>query len=153
MKQISVILDNIRSLYNVGSFFRTSDGLGISKLYLTGITATPDHPKLAKTSLGAEKSVTWEYHKDVIELINKLKLDGMRIISIETGENAIDLDKFEFQDNDVLVFGHEVDGVNKEVLELSDAIVKIPMQGIKESFNVASSFAIVAYVATKNPSF
>lgn len=73
MKKIEVILDNIRSLYNVGSVFRTSDGLGISKLYLCGITATPEHPKLAKTSLGAEKSVSWEYHKDVLELVNNLK--------------------------------------------------------------------------------
>lgn len=147
MKQISVILDNIRSLYNVGSFFRTSDGLGVSKLYLCGITATPEHPKLAKTSLGAEKSVSWEYHKDVVELVSKLKIEGKRIISIETGDNAIELQNFEFRDNDVLVLGHEVDGVNREVLDLSDAIVGIPMKGMKESFNVASSFAIVAYVA------
>lgn len=150
MKKVEVILDNIRSLYNVGSVFRTSDGLGISKLYLCGITATPEHPKLAKTSLGAEKSVSWEYHKNVIELVNNLKSVGKRIISIETGENTIELDKFEFKDNDVLVFGHEVDGVNKEVLKLSNYIVKISMQGMKESFNVASSFAIVAYVAMKN---
>lgn len=150
MKQIIFLLDNIRSIYNVGSFFRTADGAGISKLYLCGITATPEHPKVAKTALGATYFVTWEYAKDSLDTVRNLKKNGYTIYSIELGQDAEYYDKVLYPDKTVLVFGHEVDGVNPEILKISDKCVMIPMRGKKESLNVATSCGIVAYESTKN---
>lgn len=146
---VIVVLDNIRSVFNVGSIFRTSDAAGIGKVYLCGITATPPHPKLQKTALGSLETVEWEYAKDTLELVKKLKEDGHTIYSIELAENAEDFETVDYPKGVVLVIGNEIDGVNKEVMEISDKIVQIPMHGIKNSLNVASAYAVISYEATR----
>lgn len=150
MKNIVVLLDNIRSIYNVGSVFRTSDACGISKIILCGITATPEHPKVAKTALGAEKNIEWEYEKSSLEAITKFKLLGYKIYSIEITNNAVDFRSIKYEDNTLLILGHEVDGIPNEIIELSDKVIKIPMIGIKESLNVSTAFGIVAYEAMRD---
>lgn len=150
MKKIVVVLDNIRSIYNVGSVFRTSDACGISEVIICGISATPSHPKLAKTALGAEKKVLWRYEKDTISAIQTLKKDGFHIFSIEISEEAVDYRSVEYADKTALIIGHEVDGISKEILGLSEKVVKIPMLGIKESLNVSTAFGIVAYEAMRD---
>lgn len=149
-KKISVLLDNIRSIYNVGSIFRTSDAAGINKIYLCGISATPEHPKLVKTALGADKSVEWEYNISAFDTVKRLKSIGHTIYSVELTEGAIDFRTAEYPDGTVLVFGHEVDGVDKDILAISDKVIMIPMLGIKESLNVATSYGIVAYEALRD---
>ncbi|MEI6886672.1 MAG: RNA methyltransferase [bacterium] len=146
---IYVLLDNIRSTFNVGSIFRTSDASGISKIFICGITAYPPNPKLQKTALGSLESVEWEYSKDTIEKVKELKQQGYIIYSVELDPNAIEYDKVEYPEKTVLVMGNEINGVDKEILKISDKIVQIPMNGIKESLNVATSFGIVAYESTK----
>jgi 23S rRNA (guanosine2251-2'-O)-methyltransferase len=147
MKTIYILLDNVRSIYNVGSVFRTADGCGISKIILCGITATPEHPKLKKTSLGAEESVKYEYFKDSIEAVKHFKKEGFTIISVELTPSSVDFRSVNYSNNTVLIFGHEVTGVSTEILELSDSIIQIPMVGIKESLNVATTVGIIAYNA------
>ncbi|MEI6462225.1 MAG: RNA methyltransferase [bacterium] len=147
---IYVLLDNIRSTFNVGSIFRTSDASGISKIFICGITAYPPNPKLQKTALGSLESVEWEYSKDSIEKVKELKEQGYTIYSVELSPVAVQYDKIEYPEKTVLVMGNEINGVDKEILKISDKIVEIPMNGIKESLNVATSFGIVAYESTKS---
>lgn len=146
---IYVLLDNIRSTFNVGSIFRTSDASGISKIFICGITAYPPNPKLQKTALGSLNSVEWEYSKDSIEKIIELKKLGYKIYSVELDPKAIAYDNVNYPEKTVLVMGNEINGVDKKILEISDKIIQIPMNGIKESLNVATSFGIVAYEATQ----
>lgn len=141
-----VLLDNIRSMYNVGSIFRTSDSIMIQKLYLTGYTPTPDKKEVRKTALGATESVEWEYHKDPIELIKKLKAEGIKIVSLEITDESINYtdirpDLFPM----CLVVGNEITGVQNQILELSDLAIELPMYGIKHSLNVAVAYGIAVY--------
>ena len=145
------VLDNIRSAYNVGSIFRTSDGAGLSKLYLCGITPTPENPRVGKTALGAEQAVKWEHSWDVLQTVQNLKNSGYFIISLEGGKtsrNIFDaLPDIKRQNSPIaLAVGNEVSGVDPEVVNISSLCVYIPMEGIKESLNVASAFGIAAYL-------
>lgn len=144
-KVFFVICDNIRSLYNVGSIFRTADALGIKKIYLCGITGTPKQEGIKKVSLGAENFVSWEYVKQTGRLMQKLKANGVQIIALEQIKNSVDLGRFKPRFPCALVLGNEVNGVSKAVLKKCDAVVEIPMAGKKESLNVAVAFGIAGY--------
>ncbi len=142
-----VILDNIRSLNNVGSVFRTADAFLIQKIYLCGITATPPHKDIQKTALGATASVDWEYVEDILILIEKLKKDRVKVISIEQAEKAQFLDSFAPDKNQTyaVVFGNEVKGVAQEVVDQSDACLEIPQFGTKHSLNISVSVGVVLW--------
>ena len=144
---IVVILDNIRSLNNIGSVFRTSDAFLIEKIYLCGITATPPNKEIHKTALGATQSVDWEYKKDTLSLINELKSEGRVIVSIEQAEKSIMLDQFSPEPNKkiAIIMGNEVKGVQQEVVSASDYCVEIPQKGTKHSLNISVSCAIVLW--------
>jgi len=144
-KKFYVICDNIRSLENIGSIFRTSDGLMIDKIFLCGICGTPPSPKISKTALGAEENIPWEYHFWTWKLVEKLKKEKVKIVALEQRKNAISLEKFKPQFPLALVVGNEIKGVSESVLKRADKIVYIPMFGKKESFNVSVAFAIAAY--------
>jgi len=142
-----MVLDNVRSLNNIGSIFRTADAFIIEGIYLCGITATPPHREIQKTALGATESVSWKYFKTTSEAVISLKNDGYTIISVEQTEGSVSLDKFvpEPDRKYALVFGHEIHGVSEEVIELSDSCIEIPQYGTKHSFNVAVSAGIVLW--------
>lgn len=150
-----VILDNIRSVLNVGSIFRTADALGAEKVYLIGITPTPIdrfgkiRQDFHKTALGAEESVKWEKFETAEDLIKKLKKEGYTIIAVEQDERSTPYYKLPLKNfplkSTALVMGNELRGVSEEVIKKADVIIDIPMKGIKESLNVAVSFAIVAF--------
>lgn len=139
------ILVNIRSLYNVGSIFRTSDACGIKKLYLIGFTPTPEHPRLHKTALGAEEKIEWEKVRTVSSVLKELKEDGYKIVALETGNKSLDLYKYKAKDKVAIIVGNEIRGIPKAILKNCDAVLKIPMNGIKESLNVEVAFALGAY--------
>jgi tRNA G18 (ribose-2'-O)-methylase SpoU len=142
---LRVLLDNIRSAWNVGSIFRTADGFGIKHLYLCGITPTPGNESVTKTSLGAEDFVTWSAHKDAVKLIKGLKREGWKIWALEKTENSKPLSgKLKLPKETILAVGNEVTGVDPDILRLADKIVHLPMRGQKRSFNVAVAFAIAA---------
>lgn len=140
-----VILDNIRSLNNVGSFFRTCDAFRIEKLFLTGNTGCPPNKEIYKTALGAENAVNWEYHNDIKKLIFELSQLNYTIIAIEQTQNSIPLTTFEPQPQTALIFGNEVTGVDDFVVENSDFCIEIPQYGTKHSLNVAVSAGIVIH--------
>ncbi len=140
--QLVLIAHNIRSLWNVGSFFRTADAFKVEKIYLTGYTATPPRREIAKTALGADEWIAWEYQKDPAELLKSLKNDGWRIVSLEQSEKSITLTDYEVPEKVCLIVGHEVLGVSEELLKLSDDVVHIPMHGQKESLNVSVALGI-----------
>ena len=144
---IIIILDDIRSLHNIGSVFRTSDAFLIEKIYLCGITAIPPNKEIHKTALGATDTVTWEYAKDVIEVIEKLKAEKVAIYSIEQVENSIMLNDFQPENNKkyALIFGNEVKGVQQEAINLSDGVIEIPQLGSKHSLNISVSAGIVIW--------
>lgn len=149
-KPVRVILDNIRSLYNVGSIFRTSDAVGIEKLYLCGITGTPPRAEIHKAALGSEKSVPWEYFKDPIEIVNHLKKEGFKIVILEHTDSGILYHQTNFKFPLCLVVGHEISGISDEVVALADMAIEIPMAGIKQSLNVAVAYGIAIYEIMKN---
>jgi len=142
-----LILNDIRSLHNIGSFFRTADAFLIEKIYLCGITATPPNKEINKTALGATETVSWEYRDDIVGLVHDLKQAGIQILSIEQTHQAIWLHEVEPLANTcyALVFGHEVFGVNPEVIALSDQCIEIPQLGTKHSLNVAVSGGIAVW--------
>lgn len=145
------VLDNIRSAYNVGSIFRTSDGAGINKLVLCGITPTPENERVLKTSLGAEKSVNWSHSWSILESIVMLKESGFLIVSLEGGESSVNIFSAlpiikQEQKPIALVVGNEVSGIDPEAVKLSNVCIYIPMEGIKESLNVATAFGIASYL-------
>lgn len=144
---IIVVLDNIRSLNNIGSVFRTSDAFLIKKIYLCGITATPPHKDIQKTALGATETVNWEYVEDTISLIKKLQAEKIEVLAIEQAEGAIMLNDFKPEINKTyaVVFGNEVKGVQQEVVSASDAIIEIPQLGSKHSLNIAVSTGVVLW--------
>lgn len=142
-----IILDNIRSLNNIGSVFRTSDAFLIDKIYLCGITATPPHKDIQKTALGATESVAWEYAENVLTLVKKLQSEGVFVISIEQADKAISLQDFSLQKGSTyaLVFGNEVKGVQQDVVSGSDAVIEIPQYGTKHSLNISVSVGVVVW--------
>jgi len=144
---VIVVLDDVRSLHNIGAFFRTADAFLIEKIYLCGITATPPNKEIHKTALGATETVDWEYAKEVGDLVHRLKNENIKIISVEQAEGAVMLNDFEVR-HDVkyaLVFGNEVKGVSQYVVDQSDAVVEIPQLGTKHSLNVSVSGGIVIW--------
>ena len=147
-KILAVLLDNIRSAWNVGSVFRSADGFGFNHAYLCGITCTPELKAVRKTALGAEEFVTWSYHPDSIKLAHELIKEGWKILALEYDQRAIPLSgaKMIKADKIALVIGSEITGVDPELLDLADKILYIPMHGQKHSFNVANAFSIAAYV-------
>lgn len=142
-----VILDSVRSMHNVGSIFRTSDGFAVEKIYLCGITGQPPHREIEKTALGATQSVEWEYTQSVSEAIIGLKKAGYRIVAIEQAANSVMLNEFEVQEDEkyALIFGNEVHGVSEEAMQLIDTCVEIPQFGTKHSFNIVVSAGIVLW--------
>jgi len=143
----AVLLDNIRSAWNVGSIFRSADGFGFDHAYLCGITPTPENEAVIKTSLGAEDMVTWSYHKDAVKLVKGLKNEGWTIYALEDDVRAVSIRvNEEGLANSVLILGSEVTGVDPELLDLCNEIYFIPMRGEKKSFNVSIAFGIAAYV-------
>ena len=145
-----IVLDNVRSLNNVGSIFRTADAFLVEAVYLCGITATPPHREINKTALGATESVSWKYFDNAAGAVRELKAKGYLIVSVEQADEALPLDRFtaEAGKKYALVFGHEIRGVSEEVVDLSDACIEIPQFGTKHSFNLAVSVGIVLWELT-----
>jgi len=145
-KSMAVLLDNVRSSWNTGSILRSADGFGFKQAYLCGITPTPDNEAVMKTSLGAEDSVPWSYHKDAVKLAKGLKKNGHEIFALEEHEQAIEIGRVSKLPNDsILIVGNEITGVDPGLLDLCEQILYIPMSGEKRSFNVAIAFSIAAY--------
>jgi len=144
---IIVVLDNIRSLNNIGSVFRTSDAFLVEKIYLCGITATPPHKDIHKTALGSTETVDWEYVENIMDLISHLKSENIQVISIEQAENATMLNDFipESDTKYALVFGNEVKGVSQKVVSASDRVLEIPQFGTKHSLNISVSAGVVIW--------
>ncbi|WP_299110657.1 RNA methyltransferase [uncultured Winogradskyella sp.] len=144
---IIIVLDNIRSLNNIGSVFRTSDAFLIEKIYLCGITAQPPHNDIRKTALGSTETVDWEYHENTLEVITKLKAEGVNICSIEQAEHATMLNDFKPQPNTkyAFVFGNEVKGVAQDIVDVSDVVIEIPQYGTKHSLNISVSCGVVIW--------
>jgi tRNA G18 (ribose-2'-O)-methylase SpoU len=142
-----IILDDIRSLHNIGSVFRTADAFLIEKIYLSGITAIPPNKEIHKTALGATETVAWEYQKDILNVINKLKSENVPVFAVEQVENAIFLQNFQVEKNKkyALVFGNEVYGVSQKAIELCDGSIEIPQLGTKHSLNISVSAGIVIW--------
>jgi len=142
-----VILDNIRSIHNVGSIFRTSDSFLIEKIIISGYTATPENSKMEKTALGSSDSVDWEYTEDVIETIQSLKNKGIKIVSVEQADKSLKIEKFtpEKGIKYAFVFGNEVDGVSDEIILESDQVLEIPQVGTKHSLNVSVAAGIILW--------
>ncbi len=142
-----IILDNVRSLNNIGSVFRTADAFLVNKIYLCGITAQPPHKDIQKTALGATDSVDWEYAEDVMEVVSKLQSEGVFITSIEQAELAVNLNDFSVQREltYAIIFGNEVKGVQQKVVSASDAVIEIPQFGTKHSLNISVSVGVVVW--------
>lgn len=145
--QVVVLLDNIRSMHNVGAAFRTADAFLVEKIYLTGITARPPHREIHKTALGATESVDWEFHQSTLEAINRLRAEGFKIITVEQAEPSVNLDDFtpDADEKYCLIFGNEVNGVEEEAVQLSDICLEIPQSGTKHSLNVSVSIGVVLW--------
>ena len=140
-----VVLNNIRSLHNVGSIFRTADGVGVEKIWLCGISGYPPQSGIAKTALGAQDSVPWEYRQDGLGLLKELKAKGYQIVLLEQMQGAVSYDEFIPKPPVCLVIGNEISGVSDAWLDLCDTAVDIDMAGIKNSLNVAVAFGVMAY--------
>jgi len=144
---VIIILDDIRSLHNIGSVFRTADAFLIDKIYLCGITAVPPNKEIHKTALGATETVAWEYRKDVNTLINELKENDIKVWAVEQVENAVMLQDFTVATTKklALVFGNEVKGVSQEAIQLCHGAIEIPQLGTKHSLNISVSAGIVIW--------
>ncbi|MEP3838797.1 MAG: RNA methyltransferase [Algibacter sp.] len=142
-----IVLDNIRSLNNIGSVFRTSDAFLIEKIYLCGITAKPPHKDIHKTALGSTDTVDWEYAENTLDIVEKLQADNIKVCAIEQAENAIMLNNFKTEANTkyALVFGNEVKGVAQNVVNTSDFVIEIPQFGTKHSLNISVSCGVVTW--------
>ena len=145
MKDLYVWAENIRSIYNVGSFFRSCDAVGASKLLLSGVTAHPPHPRLSKTALGSSKTVPWEYYETSFDVLEMLEDNKITLVSLEITKSSTDIFLTKFNGPTCLVLGNEVEGVSQETLDRSSYITHIPMEGQKSSLNVASAAAIGIY--------
>jgi len=150
-KKVAVLLHNVRSAHNVGAIFRTADAAGVSKVYLSGYTPQPldrfgrIQKEIAKTALGAEKFLPWEYQKSPLASISKLRKEGWCIASVEQNSKSVDYRKFKLKQPTLFIFGNEVDGIPQSVLKKCDVIVEIPMRGKKESLNVSVTAGIVLF--------
>src|SRR5437868_7240342 len=142
---VAVLLDNVRSMYNVGAFFRTADAAAVEKLYLCGITARPPKSAISKTALGAEQSVAWEHAWEPVGLLSAVRERGYEIAAVETSVHAVDLFDWAPRFPVCVVFGHEVDGIRPEISAVCDTHVRIPMLGAKHSLNVATAGGVVVY--------
>lgn len=144
---VAVVLDNVRSMHNVGSIFRTCDGFAVQQMCLCGITSQPPHREIEKTALGATQSVNWSYYTDTLLAVEQLRQDGYQIIAVEQAESSVMLNKFNMQKNQkyALVFGNEVNGVSDEVMKVIDTCIEIPQFGTKHSFNIVVSAGIVLW--------
>lgn len=144
---MAIVLDNIRSLNNIGSVFRTADAFLIEKIHLCGITAVPPHKDIHKTALGATESVTWEYHNNTVELVQVLKAQDFCVLAVEQAEHATMLNQFSMDADKkyALIFGNEVKGVSQEVLDICDGVLEIPQHGTKHSLNIAVSVGVVVW--------
>jgi len=144
---IVIVLDNIRSLNNIGSVFRTADAFLVEKIYLCGITATPPHKDIRKTALGATDSVDWEYAKDALEVVSELSSQNYNILAVEQAENATFLNELRIDETKkyALIFGNEVKGVGQKVVDASDEVVEIPQFGTKHSLNISVSVGITVW--------
>lgn len=153
--ETGVLLHNIRSAHNVGSIFRTADGAGVSRMFISGYTALPvdekgkTHKDIAKTALGAEKSMPWEYEKSPLMIIERLKRDGWQIAGVELDERAIDYRTFKLEKPTLFIFGNEVEGVPDEMREQCDVLLEIPMRGMKESLNVSVAAGVILFSALR----
>jgi 23S rRNA (guanosine2251-2'-O)-methyltransferase len=147
-----IVLDNVRSQSNVGSIFRTADAFLTKAIYLCGITAKPPHREIQKTALGATESVDWKYFPETIDAIHNLKEEGYIIIGVEQTEGSVELQEMQIEKGEkyALVFGHEVNGVAQDVLDLCDHCIEIPQFGTKHSFNIAISAGIVLWELNKS---
>lgn len=150
-KELVVVLDNVRSMNNVGAVFRTSDAFLIKKVYLCGITATPPHSEIQKTALGATESVEWAYVEETLEVIARLQQDDFKVYAIEQAAQSILLDEFKPGKNDkiAVVFGHEVRGVKQAVVDAADGCIEIPQFGTKHSLNISVCAGIVLWEVGK----
>ncbi len=148
---VIIVLDDVRSLYNVGSVFRTADAFRAEAIYLCGITATPPHREIHKTALGAEETVGWKYFKTAEEAVRELKNKGWAIIAVEQADKSIELHRFKPGEKAklALVFGNEVSGVSESVLKLIDHCVEIPQIGSKHSLNISVSVGVVVWEVWK----
>ncbi|MBT4516501.1 MAG: TrmH family RNA methyltransferase [Candidatus Komeilibacteria bacterium] len=145
-----IIAHNIRSLYNIGTMFRTADALGVDRLFLTGYSGQPPRKEISKVALGAEESVEWQHYKSLSYLIKKLKKDGIKIIALETSDQAINYLDFKPKFPLALLLGNEVRGVSEVMLKQVDTTISLPMNGIKESLNVGVAMAVAGYHIIKN---
>jgi 23S rRNA (guanosine2251-2'-O)-methyltransferase len=156
MKEVAVLLHNVRSTHNVGSIFRTADAAGVSKIFLTGYTPTPIdrfnqvRPDIAKTALGAEKFVPWEYSKSPASTLKRLRKEGWTIVGVEQDKHSQDFRKFKAKGKTLLIFGNEVLGISKSLRDACDVLIEIPMHGKKESLNVSVSAGIVLFSCIKS---
>ncbi|BDD02623.1 TrmH family RNA methyltransferase [Aureibacter tunicatorum] len=146
-KPVVIVLDNVRSLNNVGSAFRTGDAFLVEKILLCGITGTPPHRDIHKTALGAQDSVAWEYHDSTSDALKSLRSEGFKILSVEQADQSVSLDDFTPSKGEkyALVFGNEVFGVEEEVVASSDQVIEIPQYGTKHSLNISVSMGIVLW--------
>ena len=143
---ICLVLDNVRSMNNVGSMFRTADAFLVKTIYLCGITACPPHREITKTAIGAEKSVHWEYQKSTLEVVKKLQLEGYFVYAIEQAEGSVSLKNIEYPNQPIaFVMGNEIDGVQQDVINQCDACLEIPQLGTKHSFNVAVTCGMILW--------
>ncbi len=148
-KTIRVIAHNIRSLWNVGSLFRTCDGFGVEKLYLTGYTGRPPRKEITKTALGADEFVLWEHVDEPMQIVEELKKEGWSIVSLEQTKNSVPVNEFPPKFPLCLILGSEIAGIRDDLLKESDAVIEIPMIGKKESYNVAVAAGIALYALTE----
>lgn len=142
---LTVVLNDIRSLYNVGSIFRTSDGAGVEQIWLCGITGFPPNNQISKTALGAEDFVPWQYSKDLKDVVLDLKSRNYQILILEQAKNSIMYQDFRPSSPICLIVGNEINGISEDILDLCDAAIEIDMMGMKNSLNVSVAFGIVAY--------
>ena len=142
---IIIVLDNVRSALNVGSVFRSSDAFRVEKIILCGITAQPPHKEVLKTAIGATESVQWEYFEDTKEAVKHLKSEKVKVYAIEQASNSIDLREFIPSDRTAVIFGHEMDGVAQEVIDLCDGCIEIHQEGTKHSLNVSVCAGIICW--------
>ncbi|MBU6415275.1 TrmH family RNA methyltransferase [Patescibacteria group bacterium] len=149
MNMFYVICHNIRSRENIGSIFRTADAFGLNKIFLTGYTPVPPHEKISKTALGAEQFVLWDKMFSVSRLITRLKKEKFEMVALEQSQKSLDVARYRPSKNIALILGNEVNGIPPAILKKCDRIVEIPMQGKKESLNVAVAFGVAAYAISQ----
>ena len=143
---VIVLLDNVRSLNNIGSIFRTCDAMGIKKMYLCGITGQPPHREIRKTAIGASESVDWEHKKNASEILNKYRDLGYEIIAVEQTSSSVTLENYQLRNNKILlIFGNEINGVSQKLIDLCDLSIEIPQWGTKHSINISVSVGIVLW--------